>query len=101
VGRQTIAAAVDLRDRQRNALARRRRQLALVQRAQEVDVTFKSGWAIGDKAEQVRHDAELLLNRLEQGLGRGRRGFDGGRDRNAGMANSLLEFGRGGAGDHP
>ena len=54
VGRQAIAAAVDLGDGERDALARRRRQRALIQGAGKAEIAFERGRAVGDEAEQVR-----------------------------------------------
>ena len=68
VGRQAIAAAVELGDGERDALARRRRQSTLVQRAGEAEIAFQRGGAVRDEAEQVRHDAELLFDGFEQRL---------------------------------
>jgi hypothetical protein len=68
VGRQAVVATVNLGDSERNALARRRWQGSLAQGTVEAEVALEGGRTVGDETEHVRHDAELLLDTLEQEL---------------------------------
>src|SRR5258708_1628848 len=76
--RKAIVAAVDLRDGQRDALARRGFQRALGKRTVQSEISFERCRTAADEAEQVRYHAELLFDGLKQGLGGCRRGFDRG-----------------------
>jgi hypothetical protein len=78
VRRQAVAAVVDLRDGQRDALACLRWQAALGQRAGHVQVALQRGRAVGDQTEQVRHAADLLAYGFEKRAGRCRCGGDAG-----------------------
>jgi hypothetical protein len=89
VGRQAIAAVVELGDGQRNALARGGRQAALGQSAGHAEAALQRGRAVGDEAEQVRHATELLLHCIEMGAGRHGGGVDGGGDGKAGHGAGL------------
>ena len=81
--RQAVGAAVDLGDGQGDALARRRRQGVLGQRAGHAQIALERGRAGGHQAEQVGHRAELPVHGLQQGTGGRRGGFDVGGDGDA------------------
>jgi hypothetical protein len=62
VSRQAVVAAVNLGDRKRDALARRRRQGAFAERAGQAEVTLQRGGAGGHETEQIWHDAKLFVD---------------------------------------
>ena len=65
--RQAVAAAINLGDGERNPFAGRRGQGTFAERGGKTKIGFQRRRAVGDNFEQVRHRAELLLDRCEQG----------------------------------
>jgi len=78
VRRQAVAAAVELGHRERDALTRSRIERALAERRAQRQVAFERRGTVADHAKQIRHRAELRLHGVQQRLGTGGRGFDGG-----------------------
>jgi hypothetical protein len=65
--RQAVAAAVDLGDCKRQPLAGLGVEGTFLQGAIQAEIAFERRRAVGDHAEQVRHDTELLLGAFKQG----------------------------------
>ena len=76
VRRQAVVAAVDLSNRERDALARLRRQAALGQGTGHCEISLQRCRAVGRQAEEVRDRSDLFVNGFEQPLRRSRRGVD-------------------------
>ncbi|SJM31360.1 hypothetical protein BQ8482_190090 [Mesorhizobium delmotii] len=94
VGGKAVAAAIDLGDRQSDALARRRGKAALGKRSGQSEIAFQRSRAIGNEPEEVWDDAELLLDGMQYRLRRSRRGLYGRGRRDTGHRHSfpLISF---------
>jgi hypothetical protein len=77
---QAIAAAIQFGDGERDPFTGRRRKGAPGQSAGEGEKPLQGGRAVRDEAEQVRHTAQLLFDRLQQRLAGGGGIGDGGGD---------------------
>ncbi len=81
---EAIVAAVDLRDGESDAFARRRRERSLRQGAPKRDIALEGRGIAADEAKEIGYDAKLLPHGLEQRPRGGRRGVDVGGRGNAG-----------------
>jgi len=78
VRRKTIRTAVDLGDRESDTLMCGRGQRAFVEGAEQRYVTFQCSRTVGYETEDIRRDAQFLLDGIEQRLRCGRSRFYGG-----------------------
>ena len=78
LGRETVAATVDLGDCKRDTLACLGVERAFGECAVETKIALQRGRTVGDHAEKVRHAPELFLGGLQERLGCRRCGFDRG-----------------------
>jgi hypothetical protein len=93
MGRETIVAAICLRDRQRDPVAGFEVERAFAERAVQTKEAFQPGGTDADQPEQVRYTPELFVDGIQKRLRGTGRSCNGRRNRDQDMGSSFGRLG--------